>query len=74
MLKRKIICCASVLAIMLIFGWKLEQPIMPVTSVKKVNEIPTSKPQFRSANFSDPIPVNMPFLPREYTRIRLKVD
>lgn len=74
MLKRKIICCASVLAIMLMLGWKLEQSIMPVTSVNQVNRISNGKPQFRSANFSEPTPVNNPFSPREYTRIRLTVD
>lgn len=74
MLTRKIICCAFVLAFMLMLGWRLQQSVMAITSDHQVDRISTDNPLFRSAGFSEPIPVSMPFLPREYVRVQIRAD
>ncbi|MNB76952.1 hypothetical protein D3C75_236260 [compost metagenome] len=74
MLIRKMICCASLLIVMLILGWKMEQLLIPHTAGPQAIGFSTEELTFRSTSFTDPLPISVPFLPREYVRIRHTID
>ncbi|UQZ32769.1 hypothetical protein C2I18_03870 [Paenibacillus sp. PK3_47] len=74
MLTRKVICCISVLALMLILGWRLEQSVVFPAPGKQTGVFPSGESLLHSYNFADPIPVSIPFQSREYVRIRLKAE
>jgi hypothetical protein len=64
MLIRKVICCISLFAAMLILGWKMEKLLTPNTAVSQIS----------SFSITDSLPISVPFLPREYVRIRQAID
>lgn len=70
MLSRKIACCVSLFAFLLMLGWGLEQSVSR-TSLKQRLEADTSAEElrFRSATSAEPVPLSVPFLPRQYVRI-----
>lgn len=74
MLIRKILCCTSVLVLMLMLGWKLEQIVLSPAPGKQADVFPPGESLLHSYNFADPIPVSVPFQSREYVRIRLKCE
>lgn len=74
MLTRKIVCCASLFSIMLMLGWRLEQSMTSLVIDMHNRETLIGEHSFHSAYFSEPIPLSIPFLPREYVRIKHKAD
>lgn len=74
MLIRKIICCTSLFAAMLLLGWIMEQSMIFLTPGKQATVFPSNESLLHSYNFADPIPVSIPFQSREYVRIRLTAE
>ncbi|MEI2399703.1 MULTISPECIES: hypothetical protein [Paenibacillus] len=73
MLIRKIICSIFLFAAMLIFGWKMENLLISHTAVSQISSFSTEEFSFRTGSFTDPLPISVPYLPREYVRIRRMV-
>lgn len=73
MLIRKIICCISLFAAMLILGWKMENLLFSHTAVSQISSFSTEEFSFRTESFTDLLPLSVPYLPREYVRIRRTV-
>lgn len=71
MLIRKIICCTSLFAAMLILGWKMDKLLTPNTAVPQISSFSIEEFSFRTESLNDPVPISVPHLPREYVRIRL---
>lgn len=74
MLIRKVICCISLFAAMLILGWKMEKLLTPNTAVSQISSFSTEEFSFHTESFTDSLPISVPFLPREYVRIRQAID
>lgn len=73
MLIRKIICSIFLFAGMLILGWKMEKLLTPNTAVSQTSSVSVEEFSFRTESFTDPLPISVPYLPREYVRIRRTV-
>jgi hypothetical protein len=58
---------------MLILGWKMEKLLTPNTAVSQTGGFFTEEFSFRTESFTDPLPISVPYLPREYVRIRRTV-
>lgn len=71
MLIRKIICCTSLFAAMLILGWKMDMLLTPNMAVSQTSSFSVEEFSFRTESFTDPLPISVPHLPREYVRVRL---
>ncbi|WP_156123285.1 hypothetical protein [Paenibacillus sp. FSL R5-0912] len=70
MLIRKIICCLSLFAAMLILGWKMENLLISHTAVSQISSFSVEEFSFHTEGFTDTPPISVPYLPREYVRIR----
>ncbi|AUO09082.1 hypothetical protein NS115_02545 [Paenibacillus jamilae] len=73
MLMRKMMICTSLFILLLIVGWGLEHNIH--TKIAMSQMLPAVESyKFRSAHFTEPVLISIPFLPREYVRIVRKIN
>lgn len=63
MLIRKIICCISLFAAMLLLGWKMDKLLTPNTAVPQTSSFSFEEFSFRTESFTDPVPISVPYLP-----------